>query len=107
MTAGSVAIRGSLLTRIFAALAMLAVYVVGTLGVTTVMSFSGATPAQARGRRGRGRRGRGRRGRRGRRGGGVFLDLGIVGCSAVSAGCAESYGYRTRRWYRCMARNGC
>jgi hypothetical protein len=65
--------RRKLLTRFFAAAALLGVYLLGTIGVTSLaLTTAGVTssPADA-GRRGRGRgRGRGRRGRRGRGRGG-------------------------------------
>jgi hypothetical protein len=44
--------------------------------------------------------------RRGR-GTGVGVVLYAAGCTAVRSDCADSYGWRTRAFYRCVRSRGC
>lgn len=95
------------LTRFLAATVLVAMYAVSTLVVSGLALTTGSTPAAAKKKGGGGGGGGSRRRRRRGRGTGIFLGTGVSYCAYWSSECSDLYGYRTKRYYRCMRGQGC
>jgi hypothetical protein len=57
------------------------------------------------GKNGTGKSGSGKHHHRHRRGGGIYV--GVDFCTLTAASCADRYGPRTRRYFRCLRNAGC